>query len=361
MRPQDWRLSQIILAAWTLGGVLLSVQYYSTSVSRGSPLRLVPVVLAGFSEAYLWAAVTFAAVWLSRRFPLVPGRWAVSVPVHVAAGLGLMATRVFVGLMIIPHLVYLGPRTFTQSLVRLPEYFIRYWLLLGAVHALEYARRYHEREITAANLKTELATAKLQMLNVQLQPHFLFNSLHAISSLMYSNVAAADRMLSSVAELLRRALTSMDVQQVTLSEELEFLAHYVEIEQMRLRERLFVEIEVDPGAHRALVPHMILQPLVENAVRHSIAPRPAGGSLHISARTSRDRLLIEVIDDGPGISVDAATKGSGIGLSNTEARLAHLYGPDHRFEFRSEVSGFVVEIEIPLQYPTGDTPAGQAL
>lgn len=141
------------------------------------------------------------------------------------------------------------------------------------------------------------------MLKGQLHPHFIFNSLHAVSALMHSNVAAADRMLAQIAELLRRSLRSAEVQEVTLREELEFLAPYLEIEQVRLGERLFVEIEVEPELKQALLPHMILQPLVENSVRHGIATRPSGGWLQVSARGSDGRLLLQVMDEKGGLKV----------------------------------------------------------
>ncbi|HEV2147657.1 MAG TPA: histidine kinase [Longimicrobiaceae bacterium] len=349
MRTQTWKLWHVILGGWTLGGVLLSLQYYSAGVSMGIPHPLPVPVLAGFTEAYLWAGVTFGALWVSRRFPLVPGRWMVSIPVHAGAGLVLLAARIFVGLHLLSLFLPAELPSFTEALVRLPEYFIRYWLLLGAVHAVEYARRSQEREVAAANLRTELATAQLQVLKGQLHPHFLFNSLHAVSALMYSDVREADRMLSRIAEVLRRSLQSADVQEVTLGEELEFLGPYLEIEQTRFQDRLCVEVDVDPELRQALVPHMLLQPLVENSLRHGIAPRRGGGSLRIAARSRDRRLLLEVADDGPGFSGDTPAKGGGIGLSNTRARLAHLYGPDHRFEVHGDGPGFVVRIEIPLR------------
>jgi len=187
----------------------------------------------------------------------------------------------------------------------------------------------------------------LQLLRMQLQPHFLFNTLHAISALVHKDPEAADRMITRLSEFLRLTLESAGIQEIALKGELESLDKYLEIEQVRFGDRLTVTRSIESGALDLLVPHLILQPLVENAVRHSIAPRAAGGRIEIVARRDAGNLVIEVFDDGTGAT--AETLREGVGLTNTKARLEQLYGSSQRLEIRTEPSGFRVRLSLPAR------------
>ena len=201
--------------------------------------------------------------------------------------------------------------------------------------ALFGIRFWISRERKAARLETRLATAQLEVLKMQLQPHFLFNTLHAISALMYRDVESADRMVNRLSDFLRLTLDSSGVQEVTVKREMEYLDRYLEIEQVRFGDRLQVRREIDPDTLDLLVPNLALQPLSENAVRHGIAPRAAGGHIEITARRRGGSLEIEVRDDGPG----AGSIREGVGIANTRARLTQLYGPHARLDLGNASSG----------------------
>jgi LytS/YehU family sensor histidine kinase len=225
-------------------------------------------------------------------------------------------------------------------------------------HAWGYSLKYRERELHASQLAAQLAQAELQALRMQLHPHFLFNTLHTVSALMHKDVELADDMLSRLGDLLRRTLDTAQAQEVPLQQELEFIQTYLEIEQARLGSRLHVRFETEPETLDVLVPNLILQPLVENAVRHGIAPRLEGGRLVVRARRESDRLELEVEDDGPGLPADFADRPrEGLGLANTRARLAALYGPAHQFELASvPPRGLRVVLRLPFR-EQADEPA----
>jgi len=211
--------------------------------------------------------------------------------------------------------------------------------------ATSFSRATEERE----HLEARLARAQLQSLRLQLHPHFLFNTLNTINALIGTDRRAAERVISGLSELLRMSLTSASEQEVTLARELELLAHYIEIQQIRFQDRLKVRFQIDADARFALVPNLVLQPLVENAIRHGIAPRAAPGHVSVSARRRGERLEMSVVDDGVGESPSTEHR-DGVGLGNTRARLLSLYGADHRFEAGSPPGGgFAVAIEIPYR------------
>jgi len=220
--------------------------------------------------------------------------------------------------------------------------------------ATSFSRATEERE----QLEARLARAQLQSLRLQLHPHFLFNTLNTINALISTDRRAAERVISGLSELLRMSLSSASEQEVSLAKELELLAHYIEIQQIRFHDRLTVDFRIDPDARYALVPNLMLQPLVENAIRHGIAPRAAPGNVVVAAMRRGSRLELSVVDDGVGENPHADHR-DGVGLGNTRARLLSLYGSDHRFEARgSPGGGFAVRIEIP--YRTDATPKESA-
>jgi LytS/YehU family sensor histidine kinase len=228
-----------------------------------------------------------------------------------------------------------------------------YFAILGLVYAIEYYRRYVRGTVHASRLEAELAKAQLQTLRTQLQPHFLFNTLHAISSLMDEDVRAARRMIARLADLLRTTLETGEQQEVSLLRELETLQLYLDIERERFSDRLRIELDVRPDVLEARVPSLLLQPLVENAVRHGIAPLQRGGRITVSAAREAGSLLLTVEDDGAGALSDAVPR-EGVGLRNTRARLARLYPETHDLTIdRPSAGGFRVQVEIPYSTAAG--------
>jgi sensor histidine kinase YesM len=231
-----------------------------------------------------------------------------------------------------------------------------YWLIIGLYHTYDYYCRYRERErhaaeleLRASQLETQLARAQLDALRMQLQPHFLFNTLNTISVLMDEDVSTANRMLLRLSDLLRLALKNPTDQENSLREEMDFLRKYLEIEQTRFQHRLRVQIDIDSDALDARVPNLILQPLVENAIRHGVSPRATESTIAIRARRFNGCIQLQVSDDGSGFEAKLQGGGNGIGLANTRARLEKLYGAAHSFELSSANDhGTQVTITIPF-------------
>ena len=234
---------------------------------------------------------------------------------------------------------------------------IAYLGLLGLAHAGVFQRRYRERERRATQLESQLNAAQLRALQAQLQPHFLFNTLNGIATLVRRNPAAAEEMITSLSELLRLALHQSDRQEIQLRDELDFLNRYLEIQQMRFGDRLTVERAIDPAASDCAVPALLLQPLVENAIRHGIEPATQPGTVEVSAHRQGDRLELVVADNGVGLGMGRSSSGSGVGLKNVRERLATLYPGQHEFEFGTRPEGGVlVRITLPWRNATAITP-----
>jgi two-component system LytT family sensor kinase len=363
------RLWGVIFGGWTLYGLFFACQTYLNSAYFGKVIPFGRALVVWLSCAYIWALLTPLIIGLARLFPLERGRYMRAVAVHLPASV-LVATLqlgsyVFARQWLLgdPSRPFSPLQSFQNILVaEFHASLLIYWSVLGLCHAYDYYRRYLEREqraaqleLTASQLETQLARAQLDALRMQLHPHFLFNTLNTISVLMREDVGVANRMLLRLSDLLRLALKSTNAREVSLRQELEFLRSYLEIEQTRFQDRLKVRMEIDPDALDAQVPNLILQPIVENAIRHSVAPREEESRIEIRAVRSNGHVRLEVYDDGPGISTPVKESGShGIGLSNTRARLDKLYGAAHSFELSSgEAGGTQVTIVIPFHTPEG--------
>lgn len=352
VRSPRFRLFELglIFGWWAIWGVFVTGQSLAVYAAAGISISLLDAASRAYLGAVVWALITLVAFALSRRFPLDRQPRGVAIAVHVSAGAGLACAEAVTSFAVGRAAGWMLPEDFPgHFFTGFPSNLIYYWLLVGVGHGLNFYRRFREREANAARLEARLAQAELHLLKSQLHPHFLFNTLQAISTLMHRNTGAADRMLSRLSELLRVALDYSSTQEVSLEEELAFLEPYLEIERARLGDRLSFELDVHANVLNARVPHMILQPLVENAIRHGIAPRVAPGHICVSARGRRNLLDLEVRDDGPGVP-NGQTLSGGLGLTITRVRLEQLYGGDFLFEPRNAPGGgFRVSITIPFR------------
>jgi len=337
---------------WTLVGLSFAAQLYFASGHFGSPVTWRRSLVSSLSDWYLFALLSLPAMGLARRFPLVePVLWR-NVTLHLAASgafaLLYMVLRAWVGQWeSVTRITFAS--IFNPLVVRTFHFnVVVYWVVVSLCSGLIYYGKFRERERRAAELEKRLAEARLRALQMQLNPHFLFNTLNAIAALMHKDVEAADRVLVRLSELLRLALESTETQEVPLRQELAFLSRYLEIEQTRFGDRLEVVTDIAPDTLEALVPNLVLQPLVENAIRHGLQPRAGGGRLVLSARREDALLRLRVQDNGRGLGA-AEPPREGIGLSNTRARLLHLYGEAQKLRFHSPPEGgLAVEIELPF-------------
>jgi two-component system, LytTR family, sensor kinase len=353
------RTGLVILGVATALGVFSAVQafnYVSFFSEREQPFSV--LLALNLTYWYTWALLAPFMLWMARRFPLERDRWLRWVAAHVGGVLLTTFTHSLVwGTGRVYIMRWLADRDVEWWLVVQERFFLyfdwemmTYWAVIALAHALVYHRESQERAVTAAQLETRLAEAQLQALQRQLHPHFLFNTLHTISALMHRNIDAADVMLARLSDLLRMTLDQLGTQVVTLKEELDFVEKYLEIELTRFGDRLHVRIDAESGTLDASVPNFILQPLVENALRHGIGPKLGGGTVEVITRRVGDLLRLEVRDDGRGVPPEKLSAfNTGVGLGNTRSRLEHLYGGAHRFEFEAPLSGgLAVTIEVPF-------------
>jgi signal transduction histidine kinase len=327
------------------------------SMSRGYTLPWWISLILQLPLAYLWALATPGILWLGRRFPFDRRSWPLSVALHLVVSL----TWVFLlDLVYAWHAANTLPLRASPVFDRATGLFVSwvlsdgllYWTVLSVSYAVEHYRRYRERELTASQLETQLAQADLQALKMQLHPHFLFNTLHTIGSLVRTGDRdTAVRVVAGLGDLVRRLLDGAAQQEVPLKQELDFIRSYLDIEQIRFRDRLSVTIHATDDVLDARVPHLLLQPLVENAIRHGIAPYLWAGHLLVVATRMEDRVQLLVRDDGPGYrNGGGAEAQGGIGLANTRARLSKLYGDDYELDVGSVADGgFECRIALPFR------------
>jgi signal transduction histidine kinase len=356
-------LTLLAVAAFTAAGLLRFTYLYLDDLTRDHPgtflRRLIEELTGGYASLALFAGI----VWLFRRFPLDRPGWPRRVPVHLLGALAysaahtsiLWATRA----AIFP-LAGLGAYDYGRMPMRyameLGNDILSYAVFVSVIVAFRYYDALQERELRASELERGLAQAELRSLRLQLQPHFLFNALNTISATMYDDPAAADVMIGQLSDLLRLSLRTAHTHEVPLSAELETLELYAAIMRARFGDRLAIEVDAEPEARDAMVPSLLLQPLVENAVRHGNATRLGFGRVSVRARRVRDgkggrrpQLLLEVADDGPGVEPARDVVGAGLGLSTTASRLRLLYGDEHRFAAgNAPGGGFVVTIVVPF-------------
>ena len=353
----------IIWAVWTLIGVLFSIQVYFATIYSERPVAWSRSLFSQLLDTSLMALVTPLIFWLARRYPVEQSNWLRHVFIHIAA-----ATLLIMFISSAYHIIYYqaliseikspySPFKTIQFIVfNFSSNLTVYCLIVLISHAYSYYKRYREGELKASQLETRLTLAQLQALKMQLHPHFLFNTLHSISALVHKDAEAADKMIARLGDFLRLTLENSGTQEVTLQQELEFLQCYLEIERLRFPDRLTTHIKIGPQTLDAAVPNLILQPIVENAIKYGIAPRSAPGRIEITAERKHSSVRIQVRDNGPGLSVNPSADypfKDGLGLANTRARLKQLYGTAHRFELVNDpAGGLIVTLEIPSAIET---------
>jgi sensor histidine kinase YesM len=371
MFERHWRLWLSVLVGWTLVGVTFTLNYYLFSdhyvrIFRQPP-SLREMIVWELPYWLLWAALSPLVLRLARRFPFERGRLAKSSLAHLTACL-LFSVAHRAAYLLVGWVLHVAVYRQLASLstvynflifFNLPTGFMCYGTILLVAYVLDYYRRHREEELKISRLEAALAQAQLevtqaqlQALKMQLQPHFLFNTLNSISTLLDEDVEAADEMLARLGDFLRLTLENTGAQEVTLQEELEFLRCYLEIERVRFQDRLRVEMKIEPETLDARVPNLILQPIVENAIRHGVVARRGDGRIEIRSARDDGRLRLQVTDNGPGLHAGcgrAARPSHGLGFALTRARLERLYEAEQRFSLTdADEGGLRVTLEIPF-------------
>jgi signal transduction histidine kinase len=350
------QLVALVLVATNAGSLLSFAYKYLDHVANGrlpSPVRiLIEELTGGYGGALIFLLLIYAA-W---RLALPTRRWPAHLAFHLAGIYifsALHTTSNYLSRIVVFRLLGLGEYDYgilpARYAMEFPKDLTIYVFIFGFLHLFDRYRRARARELHAAQREARLAQARLHNLQAQLHPHFLFNALNAISSIMYDDVRAADRMLTRLADLLRRALDASRAQVVTLGEELELLVAYLELMRARFGDRLQAEIEVDDDLRAARVPPLLLQPLVENALHHGAPNPPEPARIGIHCRLEDDALILEVQDNGPGLArPHEPLMGRGVGVTNTVERLHGLYGPAARLSWReASGGGLVVSVRLP--------------
>jgi len=354
--PRKATIQQVLLifAAWTFLAVFSVAQnvVYFTQANRPIPWR--DMLTGRFADWYTCALFTPLFFWLARRYPIDRRTWRTALPLTLAVTSLCVVAKYALFAPLVRALGLGDDATFGNLVSRsFASESMAFWAVIGIIHAFEFNRRYREREITAADLRTQLSEAQLEALRSQIHPHFLFNTLHSISTLMHRDVEAADTMLTRLSDLLRLTLKHRGENEIPLREELSLADHYCAIMSIRFGDRLTITRSVEPGALDALVPQFVLQPLLENALQHGVATTSGPARIDISADTVDGKLRLAVTDNGRAGPSASRGERHGMGLSNTRLRLEQLYGRDQSLSLeRLPERGTRITVEIPLRPPT---------
>lgn len=344
----------ILLGIFSLVGLFTSIPVWFFIDQHGDSQSKTKFLLSNFTQWYVWALLTPGIYRISKSIPIRAQHLLQDILSNIAVSLLFVIGKSFLdgllafGMGAIPHP---NPTLAGEIFFRLTSpisfmVFVIYWMIMAVIYILQYKQKLQEQEVASSQLQAQLAQAQLNALKMQLQPHFLFNTLNSISSLLRENVEAADEMIIHLSDMLRYSLNTLSILEVALREEITFLQHYLDIEKIRFQDRLQTEFDIDSTAMNAMVPSMLLQPLVENSIRHGIAKQSAPGKVSISAKRRDDRLEITVLDTGNSFS--SCQEGEGIGLSNTRMRLEKLYGNEASLQMdRTANQETVVRISIP--------------
>ena len=344
-----WRRLALIFGVWTVVA-LMATQTSAFAVTRtGRSFDWTPVFTSQLTSCLLWAAFTPFLLALGRRFRIERGVWPVSVSLHLAVGVVLTVLDVYSWKLEAPYIRPGGMISTTPVIVEVARQLVLdlgwYFIIVALAHAEHYAAVSRVETVRRAQLQSQLDAARLDALQSQLRPHFLFNTLTTIAEQVYGDPAGADTMITRLSRLLRSSFVDPEVQEVTLRQELELLQCYLDIARVRFRERLTIDFDIHPNA---LVPRFLLQPLAENALQHGIEPAEAGGRLELLVRAHQEIMTLELHDDGVGLAAGAVRHGTG--LRNTRERLAHLYGDAAHLEIMSRpAGGTTVRVTLPFR------------
>jgi two-component system LytT family sensor kinase len=362
-----WPRIAIIWGIWTFIGIVFTLQSYFTSFRSDNPMKLADSAYLQFTWSYLWALATPLVVFAAARLPIERNNWVRSALFHLPVSIVLSCVVTAFG-HILNWLYWSWTEGKPFSFTRMGRFVIAnfsegmgiYLLIAITSYAFSYYRRYRQSQVRTLQLEAQLSQSQLQALKMQLHPHFLFNTLHSISALLNKDPESARKMITRLGDFLRLTLENSGSQEVTLEQEMEFLRCYLDIQRIRFQDRLLTRIDIAQHTLDAKVPNLILQPIVENAIRHGIAPRSSPGLIEIESKQRNGVLRIEVRDNGPGLPSHRISESlfkQGLGLANTETRLERLYGAAHLFDLSNNPDGgLIVTLEIPFHR---DAVAGQ--
>ena len=347
-----WRRLALIFGVWTLVAVM-STQTSAFAMTRmGRSFDWKPIFFSNMTSCMLWAAVTPFLLALAKRFRIERGVWPAHLALHAVGGVAFTALDILAWQLEAPFIRPGAPPSTRPFLVDLAQQLVLdlgwYFIIVALAHAEYYATLSRQESLRRAQLQSQLDAARLDALQSQLRPHFLFNTLTTIAEQVYGDAAGADTMITRLSRLLRSSFVDPEVQEVTLRQELELLQCYLDIARVRFHERLTIDFDIHPNALDAFVPRFLLQPLAENALQHGIEPVESGGRLELRVRAHQDTMTLELHDDGVGLKAGALRNGTG--LRNTRQRLAHLYGGRAGLEIASRpAGGTVVRVTLPFR------------
>ncbi len=320
-----------ILGIWTLIGLSFAGQFFIASSQLGRPVSWKLALVHSLSDWYVFALLSPLPIWLARKYGLEGKHWKINTGLHLTAGLlfSILYVLIRAGIALAQSRwegTEVNYSTAFQLLLIKTWHFnwLIYWVIAGVKLALGYYQESQEKAAHNAELERSLIEARLLALQMQLNPHFLFNTLNSVSSLMRKDVKKADQVMVKLSDIIRAALQAPEKRMVPLSQEIEFLRQYLDIEKIRFGERLSIDLNIPIPCNQALVPYLILQPLVENAIRYAIEPFSRPGLVSISAVSDQDHLILEVKDTGPGFNQQQWRPG--IGLKNCQDRLKQHFG-----------------------------------
>jgi two-component system LytT family sensor kinase len=355
-RPFFMRIP-VFLVLWTLLALLLAFQEYEIHLLVYNRAELYNEAAAWLVHFYLWAALLWFVWKVMRHFPLEGKTWKRDLLFHVPFGLTVSVAELAVYVELIKVLRVAAPETAFRKLflwnlnTDLPTNFFIYWTFVAIFRGVDYYERYRDRELRASQLEGQLAKARLQALKAQLDPHFFFNTMNSISSLMHRDIEKADAMIAGLSNLFRLNLQRGDAQEVTLGEEMEFLEQYLELQQLRFGSRIKIDVRTDPELHDVLVPSMVLQPLVENAIIHGTFSSSESMLLEITAREHNGMCRITIYNTGSNLPENFKP---GLGIANTRARLQWLYGEKSSLQLNNlKAGGVLAEVLLPLRKRQG--------